>query len=162
LTRTALFIRWVLGLTTAIFLGLGVAFMFAPGMMIGAIDLKAESPKALADVRAVYGGLDLTIGILLGYCFLRKQWATGLGIGALTCLCLLTGRLVGILVDPARDILTYGLFGSEALGAVLGAVGWFLARQPEPSVASPVETVSPATETAPVAAAEPAQPSTEV
>ncbi len=136
MSRTALFVRWVLAILAAVFLLLGLAFMFLPNMMVGAIDITAGSPKALADIRAVYGGLDLALGILLLICFLRKEWATGLAIGTLTCTCLFAGRLVGILIDGANDILTFGLIASEVLGAVLAAVAWFLARQPEP-VAAP-------------------------
>ncbi len=158
MTRAALFVRWMLGISAAVFLALGLAFMFAPGMMIGAMDLKAESPKALADVRAVYGGLDLTIGILLIFCFFRKFWANGLAISALACTCIFCGRLVGIIVDPARDILTYGLFAVEVLGAVLSAIAWFLARQPEPVAA--IAVAAPIT-AAPVPAAEAPAPTSQ-
>lgn len=145
MTRSAMYVRWVLGVAGAIFLGLGLACIFVPSMIIGAMDVKAEPGKALADIRAVYGGLDLAIGILLIYFFVRKQWSTGLAISTLVCACLAAGRLVGILIDPARDILTFGLFGVEVLGAVLSAVGLFLARQPEaiaPVSASPVSASS--------------------
>ncbi len=145
MTRSALYVRWVLGVAGAIFLGLGLACIFVPSMIIGAMDVKAEPGKALADIRAVYGGLDLAIGILLIYFFVRKQWSTGLAISTLVCTCLATGRLVGILIDPARDILTFGLFGVEVLAAALSAVGLFLARQPEaiaPVSASPVSASS--------------------
>ncbi len=143
-SRAALFVRWVLGVSAAVFLALGLAFMFVPDMMIDAIDLKAESPKALADVRAVYGGLRLAVAILLAICFFRKHWANGLAISALVCTCLFSGRLVGIVVDPARDILTYGLFASAVLGAALSAVAWFLARRPESAAPAAVFTPAPA------------------
>jgi hypothetical protein len=134
LTRAALFVRWVLGIVVIIFLLLGVSFIFIPTNMIGAMDITAEPGKALADIRAVYGGLNLAFGILLGACFLRKQWAAGLAISTLAWTCLLAGRLVGIVWDAqARDVLTIGLFASEVLGAVLSAVAWFLVRQPEPA-----------------------------
>lgn len=144
MSRTALFVRWVLGIAAAVFIGLGLTFIFAPNLMLPAMDIKAEPGKALADIRAVYGGLDLAFGVLLAICFFRKQFANGLGIGALAFTCLFAGRLVGIIFDPANDILTYGLFASEVLGAVLSAVAWFLARQPEPAPAAAV--VAPTTE----------------
>jgi len=153
-TRTALFVRWVLGVGAAVFLAIGFAAMFLPGMVIRTVGLEAGSELAMADVRAVYGGLDLAIGILLAYCFVRKHLANGLAISALVCTCLFSGRLVGIIVDPARDFLTYGLFAVEVLGAVLSAVAWFLARQPEvtvtpvaasPAVAAPESAPAPTT-----------------
>ena len=156
MTRTDLFVRWVLGVAAAIFIALGVAFMFAPSMMIDSIGLKAESKVAMADVRAVYGGLDLAIGILLVFCFFRKHWANGLAISVLACACLFSGRLVGIFLEPAQDALTFLLFASEVLGAVLSAVAWFLARRPE-SPGAPVPVAAPvatAPAPAPVAAAE--------
>ncbi len=144
-SRAALFVRWVLGVSVAVFLALGLAFMFVPDiMMIDAIDLKAEPPKALADVRAVYGGLRLAVAILLAICFFRKHWANGLAISALVWTCLFSGRLVGIVVDPERDILTYGLFASAVLGAALSAVAWFLARRPESAAPAAVFTPAPA------------------
>lgn len=153
MSRTALFVRWILGILAAVFLVLGLAFMFLPTTMIGAMDITAGSPKALADIRAVYGGLDLALGILLTICFLRKEWAVGLAIGTLVCACLFAGRLVGILLDGADDILTFGLIASEALGAILAAVAWFLARSPEPIA---VSAAPPPAEPAEVAL--PAQP----
>jgi hypothetical protein len=161
--RTALFVRWVLGILAVVFLLLGVACIFVPRMMIGAMDIQAEPGKALADIRAVYGGLDLAIGILLAVCFVRKEWATGLAIGTLVCTCIFGGRLVGIIWDPAQDILTFGLFASEVLGAVLAAVAWFLARQPEPaqpiSTSAPSPSVTPApTQPQPESETEPSPP----
>lgn len=153
MTRTALFVRWVLGISAAIFLILGLLYTFMPAMMIGAMDIKADPGKALADIRAVYGGLDLAIGLTLVYYFFRKQWATGLGISALVCACLALGRTVGVIVDPATDILTFGLLASEVIGAVLSAVALFLARQPEPVAAQtavPVSVISSAPVPAPV------------
>ncbi len=151
MTRSALFVRWVLGLSAGVFLLLGLAFIFLPGAMIPAMDIKAEPGKALADVRAVYGGLDLAFGILLGICFFRKDWANGLAISALACTCLFFGRLVGILVDPARDVLTFGLFASEVIGAVLSAVAWFLARREteNPALQAPAAQSTPSTLGAP-------------
>lgn len=144
MTRTALFVRWVLGLSAIIFGLIGLAFVFFPGTMIPAMDITAEPGKALSDIRAVYGGLDLALGILLGICFIRKEYADGLAISTLFCTCIFLGRLVGIAFDPARDILTFGLFASEVLGAVLSAIAWFLARQPE--VATPTPPAALATE----------------
>lgn len=158
MTRSALFVRWVLGVTGALFLGLGLACIFVPSMIIGAVDVKAEPGKALADIRAVYGGLDLAIGTLLIYYFVRKQWTTGLGISTLVCGCLALGRLVGILLDPATDILTFGLFGIEVLGAVLSAVGLFLARQPEMPAASTAAPVPAASTSANVTPTQPEPP----
>jgi hypothetical protein len=153
LTRTALFVRWLLGIVAAIFLALGVAFLAIPTNMLGAMDIQAEPGKALADIRAVYGGLDLAIGILMAICFFRKQFSSGLGIGALALTCMFSGRLIGILIDPAQDVLTIGLFVSEVLGAVLCGVALFLARQPEPepvAAAAPEVSVQPSTHAQPV------------
>ena len=146
MTRAALFVRWVLGISAIVFLLLGLAFTFIPATMIPAMDINAEPGKALADIRAVYGGLDLAIGILLAFFFFRREWATGLAVSTLVCTCLFAGRLVGIVWDPARDILTFSLFAAEVLGAVLSGVAWFLARQPEPSepeVTTPTYSASP-------------------
>lgn len=158
MSRTALFVRWMLGILAAVFLLLGLAFMFLPKMMIGALGIKAESGLALADIRAVYGGLDLALGILLVICFLRKEWATGLAIGTLAYTCLFAGRLVGILVDGANDILTFGLFALEVLGAVLAALAWFLARQPDAVTATAAPTPPNPAETGHAASTTPSEP----
>jgi len=147
--RTALFVRWVLGIAAAIFLLLGIGFMFIPSNMIGAMDITAEPGKALADIRAVYGGLDLAVGILLAVCFFRKEFATGLAVSTLVCTCIFCGRLIGIAWDPARDVLTFGLFASEVLGAVLSAVAWFLARQPDTAAHTTTAAIEPTSEPTP-------------
>lgn len=142
MTRTALFVRWVLGIVAAVFLALGLLYIFFPKLMISAIGIEDAPKVAMADIRAIYGGLDLFLGIVLGMLFLRKDWAAGLGLGALALTCIFIGRLTGILLDGANDILTFGLFASEVIGAVLCGVGWFLARKPEPELAAVATPVS--------------------
>ena len=145
MSRAALFVRWVLGFLAATFLLIGLSFLFIPKAIMGVVDIATESSTGVADIRAVYGGLDLAIGILLGLSFLRKEWSTGLAVGTHTCACMAGGRLLGMARDGASDILTFGLLGVELLGAALAAVAWFLARQPEPASATPAPANAAAT-----------------
>ncbi len=77
------------------FFGLGVWFLIEPTTLASAIGLLPESPAGLAELRAVYGGLEIALGIFLVVTGFRANWA-------------------GILLDHPDDTFTLQLLGFEA------------------------------------------------
>ena len=97
------------------FFGLGVWFLIEPTTMASAIGLVPESPAGLAELRAVYGGLEIALGIFLVVTGFRANWS-GIGLWLLlSCYGGITaGRVAGILLDQPDDTFTLQLLGFEA------------------------------------------------
>ena len=97
-----MFDRIVLALGGLSFAAFGVWLMVAPRALAG-VGLSADSPNARAEVRAMYGGLELGIATFLLLC-LRGPDLTQLGLHLqfLLLLGLGAGRLIGILIERMR------------------------------------------------------------
>ncbi len=120
--------RIILGLSALVYVGIGLAFIIAPESLLPRVNITAPSGTALTDVRAVYGGLDLGVGVLLAYCLMRNEIQTGLVACTLTLGGLAIARIIGMTLDAAQDTITYGLLTSELVGAAMAAVGLYLYR----------------------------------
>ena len=105
-----------------VFFGLGVWFLIEPTTMASAIGLIPESPAGFTELRAVYGGLEIALGIFL---VVTGCWAKWSEIGLwllLSCYGgITTGRIIGILLDQPDDIFTLELLSFEA-GSLLIAI----------------------------------------
>ena len=97
------------------FFGLGVWFLIEPTTLASAIGLAPESPAGLAKLRAVYGGLEIALGVFLLVTGFQANWSkTGLWL-LLSCYGGITaGRIVGILLDQPDDTFTLQLLSFEA------------------------------------------------
>ncbi len=111
------------GAGAALFIGVGVAFLVRPGL-VAAVDLAMNSPAALTDIRAVYGGLDLAVGL-----FAAAMIATGRGPMAALLLAtafggLALGRSAGMVTDGAPQGITWILWATEVAGCGGSALAW--------------------------------------
>ena len=97
------------------FFGLGVWFLIEPTTLASAIGLAPQSPAGLAELRAVYGGLEIALGIFLVVTGFQTNWS-GIGLWLLlSCYGGITaGRIAGILLDHPDDTFTLQLLGFEA------------------------------------------------
>ena len=97
------------------FFGLGVWFLIEPTTMASVIGLAPESPAGFAELRAVYGGLEIALGVFLLVTGFQANWSkTGLWL-LLSCYGGITaGRIVGILLDQPDDTFTLQLLSFEA------------------------------------------------
>jgi len=121
----------VTAVSSLIFVGFGVAFMFAPATMSGLVGLTANTPTAMADVRATYGGCELGVGVFLALCLVRRSWLdAALVLQAIVLAGYGLGRLLGIASDGPQQIVTYVAFAVEATGVAVAliALAW-LARE---------------------------------
>ena len=97
------------------FFGLGVWFLIEPTTMASVIGLAPENPAGFAELRAVYGGLEIALGVFLLVTGFQANWSkTGLWL-LLSCYGgITTGRIVGILLDQPDDTFTLQLLSFEA------------------------------------------------
>jgi hypothetical protein len=105
---------------------LGLGFLFDPMGMAATISLEPTSAAGMAELRAVYGGLELGLGgfFLLALRWERLQesalWLLLIAYGGIS-----VGRMGGVLLDQPSDSMTYQLLAIEIVGAALaGAALW--------------------------------------
>ncbi len=107
---------WICVLT---FLGLGVVFLSNP-TLLSKVDIELNTPTALADVRADYGGCIFGLGCFLGWCAIREsRIRTGLLCTGLVFTGYALGRLVSLMIDGQPKNVIFYLLAIEAAGALL-------------------------------------------
>ena len=125
------FERAVLGIVGVLFIPLGLWAFVNPVAVAAMTEVSLPTPTALADARAVYGGLTLGLGIYFVVCALRPEhvrsglWALLLTIGGA-----FLGRLAGVAADGAGNPETLRTLGLELGIAALAAVALVRVRQP--------------------------------
>lgn len=110
------------------FLCVGACFLVTPGWLMPKVGLEAASGTALADVRAVYGGLDAGLGLFLLLCLKNAWTAQGLWCATIVFAALAAGRTIGVFADAPHTSMTYGLLSTELAGLVLSAIALGYAR----------------------------------
>jgi hypothetical protein len=111
------------------FVGFGLVFTFSPERLGSIIDLPIATPAARTDIRAMYGGLELGLGVFLLVCLSRLDFVR---VGLLAAACAFTGlaggRLVGLVADGFLQPLNLVVFAVEAAGALLAFVAFVTMR----------------------------------
>lgn len=113
----------ILALSGGVFVAVGIWFLFDPVGAAATVQIPLEAPMAIADIRAVYGGLDLAVGIFLLRNAFTERVAEGLRLQAVAFAGLLVGRLLGQTVDAPTDSLAAVLIAVEGSGLALALVG---------------------------------------
>ena len=90
------------------------------------VGLRLTSASAFADVRAVYGGLQLGCAAFLGLAAAKPTW-TRVGLAAQLAQfgSLAAARFLSYVATGLPDALGYALHGGELVGFACGLVAWF-------------------------------------
>lgn len=109
-------LRIFLGINVLVWLPYGIFCFFQPGYLNEAAGLAIASTTASTEVRAMYGGLQASIGCFALAALVRPQLARSalLTIAFLSC-GLAFGRLGGMLADGGISAYTGGAIGFEIL-----------------------------------------------
>lgn len=114
-----------LGYVVLMLMGFGIAFLLAPARMAGLVDIRTPTSSALSDVRAVYGGLETGLGLVVAWCMLDPgRVRLGLGMAGVLFACVAAGRAFGMLRDRPVSALTIKVFAVELGTAIVGVWLW--------------------------------------
>ena len=113
----------LLGLGAAAFLFIGLAFLVQPASMGDMVNISPVDGTARIELRAMYGGLEIGIGLFLVACLLGGRFRTGLQACAYAFGGLALGRFGGILLEGGTDPIHWLLVAFETVGFVLAVVG---------------------------------------
>ncbi len=128
--------RVFFGISTVLWLGYGIYCFFQPGTLAEMAGVVGESPTATTELRAMYGGVQVGIGLLCAGAFLR----TSLRRPALLALLFIVGglgvtRLLGALLLDG-EFSSYTLQGLGFEWVIIAVTAWLLGRaDPAPAPA---------------------------
>ena len=121
-SRYPLVVLWISAL---VFLVTGALFTVMPQDMFAPIGLTVPDGSPLTELRAVYGGLEVAIGVFLALC--ARRGGVALELGLVLSFLLLGGlaafRGIGMGVDGPQVDLMSGLLVLESAGAVFALSG---------------------------------------
>lgn len=108
----------------------GLQWLAHPAVMAQPLGIVLTNGDATSDARAVYGGLELGLGLFLVYsCWSPQRRTQGLAAGALTLLGLGGARLAGILLAPdGVSGSTHQLLATDFIGVALFAAAFYVSR----------------------------------
>jgi hypothetical protein len=124
------FARGVLLVSACVFAFFGAWAVAFPASQVSLVEVEVPTATARADVRTQYGGFTLGFAVFLFVCFVRREWTA---VGLLASTCALGGfaltRPMAALLDSPVSATIYSLALAEGSGAILSAVGWWIAKR---------------------------------
>lgn len=138
---TALGPRIVLVLSAGAFVAFGALFLTLPVEMARAVALDLGSATARTEIRSVYGGLEVAIGLLLLGSALRgarrDALRDGLRASALLYGGLAAGRAVGLALEGGGERVLWLLLTGEVVAAVASLLALRALADSEPQQRAP-------------------------
>ncbi len=110
-------------LSVLIWLPYGIYCAFEPGYLDGAAGVVGATPTGTTEIRAMYGGLQASIGVFAAFALWRPAHARAVVLAiAFLMSGLFSVRLIGFLVDGSGSEYTHGVLVFECLYAVASIV----------------------------------------
>lgn len=108
-----------------VFVVTGIVFTLVPRAMFADVGLDVADGSPITELRAVYGGVHLAIGVFLVVCATRGAAARELGLllSFLTFSALAGYRAIGMVVDGQQVALMSTLLVMESAGVVFALSG---------------------------------------
>ena len=122
--------RFSLGATSLAFFIFGFWLLIAP-QALGDVGIQLATPSAQVEIRAMYGGFEIGMGVFFLLAALRSEWfRPALVLQVVSLLGLGGTRLVTLLLTSGADRMLYFFAGLELLAV---GIGWIaLKRLPNP------------------------------
>lgn len=124
--------RLILILAAVVWLGVGVSGLVNPTELADWFGIDLESKSALAEFRAMYGGLSIALALLHGGAAVRGAWLRpALLMSSTITAGLLFGRVVSVAMDGMFGPVVMALAGIEVVLLGLSGIAlWRLWRGP--------------------------------
>ena len=111
--------KLAIGITAAAFTGFGAALMAKPDKLLGRIGIEAHDPVGRAELRAMYGGMELGFGVFFAMAARKREWRAP----ALAAILLAIGTLgvtrIATAAAEGAGPLAYAMAAPEVMAAVL-------------------------------------------
>lgn len=123
-----MFARVLLWIDALVFMGLGVWLCVDPVESLRGVHVTASAPAGVTELRAMYGGLELGVGLFLAMTAMRPRWRdAGLWLGLLSIGGLGVVRTLSALLAASSPML-WSFVALELTTTALHAVA--IARSP--------------------------------
>jgi uncharacterized protein YjeT (DUF2065 family) len=108
-------------INAVIFIVYGIFYMLVPAAMSTYVtDSIPSTTSALIDMRAIYGGMAVAIGIVLALLSLKKETLRiAIKILMIFMITMASGRMLGVVLDASANIKMYYYLISEVLIAII-------------------------------------------
>lgn len=124
--------RVVLVANALVWLPYGLVCLLRPSTLADVAALGLASPTAIVEVQAMYGGLEIAIGVLALWGALRPRWAEAAIWSLLVLYCgLVGGRGLGLITSGDRSAYNLGAIAFELTGALSAAWAYAGLRRSE-------------------------------
>jgi hypothetical protein len=131
---TVMGLRVFLAFSAAVWLPYGVFCFFQPAFLAEAAGVTATTTTATIELRAMYGGLEFSIGLLAALAVFREPLRRPALITlAFLCAGLALSRSIGAIIHA--EVSAYTGFALAFELASAGLATWFLFRKAEPAAA---------------------------
>jgi hypothetical protein len=127
--------RMFMRLSSVAFVVFGLVALLLPSALARTVEIELSSATALADFRAMYGGMSLGIGLLLIQGLRRPSWyLPSLLLLTVTCGTVATARIYSTLVSgvPSEMILAFAAIELLAFGLGLWSYRRLTRNRAEP------------------------------
>jgi hypothetical protein len=144
--------RLLLAFIALTYTGFGFVFLFYPSDMAAIVGIAFPTTSPRTDFRAMYGGLEIGVGVFLLVCSMRREFVrVGLFASACALVAMATSRTVGLMLDGI-SVLQVMIATAEWVGGAAATWGAVMAAPERDSVPAPFEDPTPDSPTFPPAA----------
>ncbi len=114
-----------LRLIGGVFVVVSALAITAPTMLAGGMEISLDTPSALAEIRAGYGGLfaGLAALFLMGAAHARHR-SLALGVAALVLGIFASARVLSLVLDGTPNTVAFANQSAETIGFVLAFALW--------------------------------------
>ena len=117
-------VKWLLLAGAAGFGAFGLLFAIAPETA-ALVDIGLPSGTARADIRAIFGGMELGIAAFLVWASMDPvRYRSGAVAMSAVFGGMVIGRIAGLILDGEPTVITGALLAAETVGLVVGLVAW--------------------------------------
>lgn len=109
---------WI-SINVLLYLGIGLFTLYSPKYIAYAVNFELMTPGAIAEFRAMYGGLQIALAAIMLILYRTHQINYALAFIGIIYLGFGSGRLLGIILNSAFDRTTLIYITIEIIGVLL-------------------------------------------